>query len=269
MDSPVGEIAERWDYVFCDEFPDRLQFDLVTSLVTDENLFVVGDDDRTIYEWRGANVANITDELDQAFAALTDERWRRTSAPVSRFSISERGNSNSVTESGTRRSPASTNPRTTGDSVATVELPDEDDDSDGAAQLRTVVQNLLTGAAENLDGTYDPGDIALLSSEARPRDTCHRRIRRRWHPVYQVAGDLATESVGVGTVTAYLKALARPKTGELESHPPLMRYRLCDADLSTLNAGDDPLVDTLRRHHSTSSRNRPCRRSPRARHGTA
>jgi len=96
MDSPVGEIAEQWDYVFCDEFKDtdRLQFDLVTSLVTDENLFVVGDDDRTIYEWRGANVANITDELDQAFAALTDEPLEGTSAPVSRFSITaNEGNS--------------------------------------------------------------------------------------------------------------------------------------------------------------------------------
>jgi len=89
MDSPVGEeIAERWDYVFCDEFQDtdRLQFDLVTSLVTDENLFVVGDDDRTIYEWRGANVANITDELDQGRSRRSrTNRWR-TSRPVGRFS---------------------------------------------------------------------------------------------------------------------------------------------------------------------------------------
>ena len=249
MDSPVGEeIAERWDYVFCDEFQDtdRLQFDLVTSLVTDDNLFVVGDDDQAIYEWRGANVANITDELDRAFAALTDEPLEenfRSRQPILNLAneaiqkLNHRERHKTLTRVD--------EPAYDGDTVATVELPDEDDDSDGAAQLRTVVQNLLTGAADNLDETYDPGDIALLVRKNDHATPVIDEFEDAGIP-YQVAGDLATESVGVGTVTAYLKALARPEDEVSWNRVLLMRYRVCDADLRTLNAGDDPLVDTLR-----------------------
>jgi len=94
LETDVGEgLGDRWDYVFCDEFQDtdRLQFDLITSLVSEDCLFVVGDDDQTIYEWRGANVANITDELDDVFGPdLEDEPLQnRTSGHVSLFSTSQ------------------------------------------------------------------------------------------------------------------------------------------------------------------------------------
>lgn len=249
MESPVGEeIADRWDYVFCDEFQDtdRLQFDLVTSLVTDDNLFVVGDDDQAIYEWRGAHVANITDELDRAFAALEDEPLEenfRSRQPILDLA-------NEAIQKLNHRQRHKTlkrvdEPTYDGDTVATVELPDEDDDEDGATQLRTVVQNLLSGAAANLDEVYDPGDIALLVRKNDHATPVIEEFEDAGIP-YQVAGDLATESVGVGTVTAYLKALARPEDEVSWNRVLLMRYRLCDADLRTLHAGDDPLVDTLR-----------------------
>ncbi len=249
MRSPVGEeIAKRWDYVFCDEFQDtdRLQFDLVTSLVTDDNLFVVGDDDQAIYEWRGANVANITDELDRAFTALMDEPLEenfRSRQPILNLAneaiqkLDHRERHKTLTRVD--------EPTYDGDTVATVELPDEDDDSNGAPQLRTVVQNLLSGAAENLDETYDPGDIALLVRKSAHATPVIEEFENAGIP-YQVAGDLATESIGVGTVTAYLKALARPEDEVSWNRVLLMRYRLCDADLRTLNAGDEPLVDALR-----------------------
>ncbi|MDB9233764.1 ATP-dependent helicase [Halorubrum ezzemoulense] len=249
MDSPVGdEIAARWDYVFCDEFQDtdRLQFDLVTSLVTDDNLFVVGDDDQAIYEWRGAHVANITEELDNAFAALTDkplEENFRSRQPILDLAneaitkLDHRDQHKTLTRVD--------EPEYDGDTVATVELPDEDDDRDGAPQLRTVVQNLLTGAADNLDKAYDPGDIALLVRKNDHATPVIEEFEDAGIP-YQVAGDLATESIGVGTVTAYLKALARPDDEVGWNRVLLMRYRFCDADLRMLNEGDTPLVDALR-----------------------
>jgi len=85
LETDVGEgLGDRWDYVFCDEFQDtdRLQFDLITSLVSEDCLFVVGDDDQTIYEWRGANVANITDELDDVFGPDLEDEPLRTELPV-------------------------------------------------------------------------------------------------------------------------------------------------------------------------------------------
>jgi len=249
MDSPVGaEIAERWDYVFCDEFQDtdRLQFDLVTSLVTDDNLFVVGDDDQAIYEWRGAHVANITDELDQAFTALSDEPLEenfRSRQPILNLA------NEAITKLDHRERHKTLTridePAYDGDTIATVELPDNEEEENSAAQLRTVVQNLVSGAAENLDETYDPGDIALLVRKNDHATPVIEEFEDAGIP-YQVAGDLATESVGVGTVTAYLKALARPADEVSWNRVLLMRYRVCDADLRTLNDGDDSLVDTLR-----------------------
>ncbi|MFA9503797.1 ATP-dependent helicase [Natrinema sp. H-ect1] len=248
MESPVGdEIADRWDYVFCDEFQDtdRLQFDLVTSLVTEDNLFVVGDDDQAIYEWRGAHVANITDELDAAFNALTDEPLEENFR--SRQPILDLANE-AITELDHRERHKTLTrvdePEYDGDTIATVELPDENDDTDGATQLRTVVQNLLSGAAENLDTAYDPGEIALLVRKNDHATPVIEEIEDAGIP-YQVAGDLATESVGVGTVTAYLKALARPEDEVSWNRVLTMRYRLCDDDLRTLNTGDAPLVKTL------------------------
>ena len=249
MDTPVGkEIADRWDYVFCDEFQDtdRLQFDLVSSLVTDGNLFVVGDDDQAIYEWRGAHVANITDELDRAFDALSDEPLEENFR--SRQPILDLANEAIQKLDHRKRHKTLTRvdePAYDGDSVATVELPDEDDDLDGATQVRTIVQNLVSGAAENVDTAYDPGDIALLVRKNDHATPVIEEFDEAGIP-YQVAGDLASESIGVGTVTAYLKALARPEDEVSWNRVLLMRYRLCDADLRTLNGGDDPLVDRLR-----------------------
>ncbi|UWG47832.1 ATP-dependent exoDNAse (exonuclease V) beta subunit (contains helicase and exonuclease domains) [Halanaeroarchaeum sp. HSR-CO] len=248
MDSPVGEeIADQWDYVFCDEFQDtdRLQFDLVTALVTDDNLFVVGDDDQAIYEWRGAHVANITDELDQAFAALTDEPLEenfRSRQPILDLA-------NEAIQKLDHRHRHKTlrrvdEPDYDGDTVATVELPDDEADADGPGQLRTVVQNLLSGTAEHLDTAYDPGDIAVLVRKNDHATPVIEEFEDAGIP-YQVAGDLATESVGVGTVTAYLKALARSEDEVSWNRILQMRYRLCDADLRTLNGGEQPLVDTL------------------------
>ncbi|WP_302081048.1 ATP-dependent helicase [Salinibaculum rarum] len=249
LDSPVGEeIADRWDYVFCDEFQDtdRLQFDLVTSLVTEDNLFVVGDDDQAIYEWRGAHVANITDELDAVFDALTDEPLEENFR--SRQPILDLANEAIQKLDHRERHKTLTRidePAYDGDTVATIELPDEDAEADGPGQLRTVVQNLLSGDAEQLDEAYDPGDIALLVRKNDHATPVIEEFEDAGIP-YQVAGDLATESVGVGTVTAYLKALARTDDEVSWNRVLQMRYRVCDADLRTLNAGDDSLVDTLR-----------------------
>jgi len=94
LETDVGEgLGDRWDYVFCDEFQDtdRLQFDLITSLVSEDCLFVVGDDDQTIYEWRGARTSrtSLTNSTTSSGPISKTNRCNRTSGHVSLFSTSQ------------------------------------------------------------------------------------------------------------------------------------------------------------------------------------
>ena len=65
----LDECRERYRYIMVDEYQDtnNSQFELVHSLAREHrNFCVVGDDDQSIYGWRGAEVANLLD-LDKYF----------------------------------------------------------------------------------------------------------------------------------------------------------------------------------------------------------
>ena len=55
---------ERFQYVLVDEYQDtnRAQFDLIRAMTEKmSNICVVGDEDQSIYSWRGADIRNILD----------------------------------------------------------------------------------------------------------------------------------------------------------------------------------------------------------------
>jgi DNA helicase-2/ATP-dependent DNA helicase PcrA len=82
------EVGERWsrrfEHVLVDEYQDtnHAQFRLVQALAAVHgNLFVVGDDDQSIYGWRGADLTNVLD-FERAFpGAVTirlEQNYRST-----------------------------------------------------------------------------------------------------------------------------------------------------------------------------------------------
>ena len=57
-----ASLQERFLYIHIDEFQDtnKLQYEIVKILADKhKNIFIVGDEDQSIYSWRGANVGNI------------------------------------------------------------------------------------------------------------------------------------------------------------------------------------------------------------------
>lgn len=62
FDDVARATSEKYRYIMVDEYQDtnKLQFNLLEKLLTSHtNICVVGDDDQSIYEWRGATIANI------------------------------------------------------------------------------------------------------------------------------------------------------------------------------------------------------------------
>ena len=122
------DVRDRWRnrfrYLMVDEFQDtnKLQLELVTLLADERrNVAVVGDDDQSIYGWRGAEVSNIL-EFEHHFPNPTivtlEQNYRSTNAIL--------GTASSLISNNPRRRPKKLwSAREGGEKVRLIEAPND------------------------------------------------------------------------------------------------------------------------------------------------
>ena len=240
-----GDISGQWDYVFCDEFQDTdsIQFDLVERLADNGNLFVVGDDDQAIYEWRGANIENIGQRLSDTFPGLTDESLEenfRSKQPI--LDLANNAIERLEGRSSDKELEATEEKQEASDGVATVSR--FEDEEEQADRLTRVLLDLTSAEPELTDDSYDFDDVAILVRKKRHANEITDHLRDAGIP-YEFPDSGPDIGVGAGTVLAYLRAVADPSAEVSLNRVLTMRYRLHDRDLRTLNAADRPLADAL------------------------
>ncbi|MCF7832817.1 MAG: UvrD-helicase domain-containing protein [Candidatus Marinimicrobia bacterium] len=88
----------RWDYILVDEYQDtnHVQFQLVKLFSeVSKNICVVGDDDQSIYGWRGADISNILDfekTFPKAQIVKLEQNYRSTKNIIEAASAMIKGN---------------------------------------------------------------------------------------------------------------------------------------------------------------------------------
>ena len=123
-----AEACERWSarfkYVMVDEFQDTngLQMELVTLLAGNSpNVCVVGDDDQSIYGWRGADVSNIL-EFEQHFKNPTIVKLEQNYRSTNRILTT----ANSIIQNNPKRRPKSLwSEHGDGEMVRLIQMPDD------------------------------------------------------------------------------------------------------------------------------------------------
>ena len=128
-----GDVRERWQrrfrYLMVDEFQDtnRLQLDLVALLAGSKepgvcpNVAVVGDDDQSIYGWRGAEVSNILEfesHFPNPMVVKLEQNYRSTNFIL--------GTANSLIKNNPRRRPKKLwSAKDGGEKVKIIAMPDD------------------------------------------------------------------------------------------------------------------------------------------------
>ena len=200
----VSSLREHYDkkfqYILVDEFQDTnaVQYELVRLLSRDvNNVCVVGDDDQSIYRWRGANIENIL-KFEKDYPGTTviklEENYRSTQNILSAAG-------NVVRENLNRNEKTLWTQNEKGDPIVCHKAEDETSE---AAFVCDRIQSLCQ------EEGYSFNEIAILYRTNAQSRVIEDILRRAEIP-YQVIGGLRFyERKEIKDVLAYLRVLINP-----------------------------------------------------------
>jgi DNA helicase-2/ATP-dependent DNA helicase PcrA len=194
----ASEYKQRWRYILVDEFQDtnHVQYEFLKAVLGDERrICVVGDDDQSIYRWRGAEVANILG-FSKDFEG----------AEVVRLEQNYRSSANILSVSGALIA------RNTGRHDKTLWT-----ERDGGAPVRTFAAATDQAEAEyvvrrvhDLRGDYPLREMAIFYRTHAQSRVFEDALRRAGLPYVVIGGLRFYERAEVKDVLAYLRAAVNP-----------------------------------------------------------
>jgi DNA helicase-2/ATP-dependent DNA helicase PcrA len=200
----LARYQEKFLYVLVDEFQDtnRAQYELVKLLsARHHNLFAVGDDDQSIYAWRGAEVRNMRDfQLDYPEHRLIrlEENYRSTQL------VLDAANSAIAPNTG-RIGKTLRTKRRGGESITLLSSADERDEAEW------VVGEL---ASRRTSGDWTAAQMAVLYRTNSQSRAMEEAFRRAGVP-YRMIGSISFyERREVKDLLAYLRLLVNPADDE-------------------------------------------------------
>ena len=198
--APVREaLAERFQHVLVDEYQDTNapQYEIVRRLsARHRNLCVVGDDDQSIYGWRGADVSKILgfeQDFPDATVVRLQTNYRSTAAILEAANQVIRHNAGRH-EKELRAA--------LGAGEAPVVQPVEDESVEAEFVVRDIVARRERGAAA--------GEFAILVRAAVQTRAFEAALRAAQQPYVLIGGPSFFDRKEVRDVLAYLRLLAQP-----------------------------------------------------------
>ncbi len=192
------EYQSRWRYVLVDEFQDtnKAQYELLAAVLNPErNITVVGDDDQSIYRWRGAEVQNIlgfdTDYVGAEVVRL--EQNYRSSGNILDVSGAL------IAQNRTRHGKCLWTERDAGEKVRVFSAQSERQEAEYVAMR-----------IQELDTEFSRGEMAIFYRTNAQSRAFEEALRSR-HIYYKIVGGLKFyERAEIKDILAYLKLVANP-----------------------------------------------------------
>ncbi len=194
--------TERFAFILVDEYQDtnRAQFRLLELLASrHQNLMVVGDDDQSIYGWRGADIRNILDfekTYPDAHVVRLEQNYRSSARILAAANAV-------ISENTERKGKTLRTDRPAGDIVTVTATADEMDEA------RTIVEELERTMLARPELNHRSFAV-LYRTNAQSR-ALEEAFLRRGVPYQIVGGVRFYERREIQDVLAYLRLLANPR----------------------------------------------------------